>query len=63
LRRIKAETLIIWGAEDRLTPRAYADDFAAGISGARQEVIADAGHTPQLEQRNLVSERVRTFLG
>jgi pimeloyl-ACP methyl ester carboxylesterase len=63
LRRIKAETLIIWGAEDRLTPRAYADDFAAGISGARQEIIADAGHTPQLEQRNLVSERVRAFLG
>jgi pimeloyl-ACP methyl ester carboxylesterase len=63
LRRIKAETLIIWGAEDRLTPRAYADDFTAGISGARREIIADAGHTPQLEQRNLVSERVRAFLG
>jgi pimeloyl-ACP methyl ester carboxylesterase len=62
LRRIKAETLIIWGAEDRLTPRAYADDFVAGIKGARQEIIADAGHTPQLEQRNLVSERVRAFL-
>jgi len=63
LRRIKADTLIIWGAEDRLTPRAYADDFAAGIKGARQAIIADAGHTPHLEQRDLVSERVRTFLG
>jgi len=63
LRRIKAETLIIWGAEDSLTPRAYADDFAAGIKGARKEIIANAGHTPQLEQKDLVSERVRDFLG
>jgi pimeloyl-ACP methyl ester carboxylesterase len=63
LRRIKAKTLIVWGAEDRLTPRPYADDFVAGIKGSRLEVISDAGHTPQLEQRNLVSDRVRDFLG
>lgn len=63
LRRITAETLIVWGAEDRLTPRPYADDFAAGIKGSRVAVIADAGHTPQLEQRSVVSDRVRDFLG
>ena len=63
LRRIKADTLIVWGAEDRLAPRGYAADFAGGIKGSRQVIIADAGHTPQLEQRNLVTERVREFLG
>lgn len=63
LRRIKAETLIVWGAEDRLTPKSYADDFAAGIKGSRLEVIANAGHTPHLEQCSLVSQRVRDFLG
>jgi pimeloyl-ACP methyl ester carboxylesterase len=63
LRRIKAETLIVWGAEDRLTPRPYADEFVAGITGARAEVIANAGHTPHLEQQRLVSQRVREFLG
>jgi pimeloyl-ACP methyl ester carboxylesterase len=63
LRRIKAETLIIWGAEDRLTPRPYADEFAAGIRGARVVIIPDAGHTPHLEQCDLVSKAVREFLG
>jgi len=63
LRRIKAETLIIWGAEDRLTPRPYAEEFAAGIKGSRIEIIAEAGHTPHVEQRALVTDRVRAFLG
>jgi len=62
LRRIKAETLIVWGAEDRLTPRPYADEFAAGIKGSRTEIIANAGHTPHVEQRALVTDRVRAFL-
>jgi len=63
LRRIKAETLIVWGAEDRLTPRPYAEEFAAAIEGSRVEIIANAGHTPHVEQRALVSDRVRAFLG
>jgi len=62
LRRIKAETLIIWGAEDRLTPTPYAGEFANGIKGSRTEIIANAGHTPHVEQRALVTDRVRAFL-
>jgi pimeloyl-ACP methyl ester carboxylesterase len=63
LRRIKAETLIVWGAQDHLTPKAYASDFAAAIAGARVVMIADAGHTPHLEQRDRVSAAVGEFLG
>jgi pimeloyl-ACP methyl ester carboxylesterase len=62
LRRIKAETLIVWGAEDRLTPRPYAEEFAAGIKGSRTEIIANAGHTPHVEQRALVTDQVCAFL-
>ena len=63
LRRIKAETLIVWGAEDRLTPRPYAEEFAAAIEGARLAIVPGAGHTPQLEQRATTSEAVLDFLG
>jgi len=63
LRRIKAETLIIWGAEDQLIPRPYADEFAAGIENSRTEIVANAGHTPHVEQRGLVADQVRAFLG
>jgi pimeloyl-ACP methyl ester carboxylesterase len=62
LRRIAAETLIIWGREDRLVPAFYAKAFADKISGARVEIVADAGHLPQLEQSAQVAELVRAFL-
>jgi pimeloyl-ACP methyl ester carboxylesterase len=62
LRRISAETLIVWGAEDKLTPPAYAADFKAAIRNAQVAMIPNAGHAPQLEQRAAVSEAVTGFL-
>ena len=62
LRRIAAPTLIVWGAEDQLTPRIYADEFASAISNSRLEIVPDAGHTPYVEQQGAVSAAVRNFL-
>jgi pimeloyl-ACP methyl ester carboxylesterase len=62
LRRIKAKTLILWGAEDALVPPVYAADFAALIPDAYAEIIEDAGHLPQIEQRKAVSELLEDFL-
>jgi len=39
-----------------------ADEFAAGIKGSCTAIIANAGHTPHVEQRALVTDRVRAFL-
>jgi pimeloyl-ACP methyl ester carboxylesterase len=63
LPRIKAPTLIVWGEEDRFASPAYAQDFAAGIAGAKVRIIAGAGHTPQVEQRAETSRAVLDFLG
>jgi pimeloyl-ACP methyl ester carboxylesterase len=63
LLRIKAETLILWGAQDALAPSVYANDFASMIPNARVHLIENAGHVPQIEQRELVSEQVRKLLG
>lgn len=62
LRRIAAETLVVWGVEDRLTPLHYADVFQAGIPNARVVRVADAGHVPFVEQRDQVSPAVEAFL-
>jgi pimeloyl-ACP methyl ester carboxylesterase len=62
LRRIKAETLVLWGAQDALVPPSYAAEFAELIPNARVEMIQGAGHVPQIEQRQLVSERLAKFL-
>ncbi|HST74787.1 MAG TPA: alpha/beta fold hydrolase [Acetobacteraceae bacterium] len=48
---IKAPTLLIWGEQDRIMPRSYADRFAKGISGpARVRTIPGAGHLAELDR-------------
>ncbi len=63
LRRIRAETLVLWGAQDALVSPIYASEFAKLIPNARVEMIENAGHVPQIEQRRLVSEHLVKFLG
>jgi pimeloyl-ACP methyl ester carboxylesterase len=63
LRRISAETLILWGADDALTPSIYAEDFAAGIHESQMCIIKNAGHVPQFEQRETVVRNILSFLG
>jgi pimeloyl-ACP methyl ester carboxylesterase len=62
LRRIKAETLVLWGAQDALVPPVYAAEFGALIPNARIEMIQGSGHVPQIEQRKVVSEHLERFL-
>ena len=62
IHRVKAPTLLIWGAEDRIAPPVYAEEFARRIPGARIESVKGAGHAPQLEQPAAVADRVREFL-
>jgi pimeloyl-ACP methyl ester carboxylesterase len=56
---IAAPTLILWGAEDAVLPRSYANKFAAGINGtSRVEIIAGAGHLAYLDQPDTVASAV-----
>jgi pimeloyl-ACP methyl ester carboxylesterase len=50
LGRVRARTLVIWGAEDGWIPVADADRFVAAIPGARKVVLAGCGHMPQEER-------------
>lgn len=62
LHRVRAKTLVIWGAEDRLIPVEYAKAFESRIAGATVEVVPGAGHFPYLERRETVSKRTLAFL-
>jgi len=57
LRRIRAPTLVVWGAEDRVAPLRTGHALAAAISGARLLVLP-AGHAPQIE----LSDRFNALL-
>lgn len=49
LAKIKASTLILWGAKDGLTPLSMGQEFDAGISNSRLRVFENAGHIPMEE--------------
>lgn len=43
-------TLLLWGAQDALSPLSYAEALAKGLPRARFEVLQDCGHLPTLEK-------------
>ena len=60
--RIKAPTLVVWGAEDRLIPRVYGEAWARKVPRARLEVIERCGHLPPLERPQRFAELALAFL-
>lgn len=60
--RVKAPTLLIWGASDRLVPPIYGDEFLKRIPGARLVVIPEAGHLVMVEQQQRFTDAVINFL-
>jgi pimeloyl-ACP methyl ester carboxylesterase len=56
--RIKAPTLIVWGAEDRFVAPSYAGIFAEKITGAKLVRIPSAGHLIGLERPEPYAEAV-----
>jgi pimeloyl-ACP methyl ester carboxylesterase len=60
---IKAPTLLIWGAEDRVLPRSYAGAIACAMT-ARTEtmIVAGAGHLAELDQPDEVAAAILAFM-
>jgi pimeloyl-ACP methyl ester carboxylesterase len=62
LGRIKVPTLLLWGANDGIVTPDYGRAYSRLIPGSRFEVIAAAGHHPEIEQPAAFVERVAAFL-
>lgn len=62
LGRIKVPTLMLWGASDRIVTPEYGRAYAGLIPGARFDLIESAGHHPEIEQPEIVTERIAGFL-
>ncbi|AHH96714.1 alpha/beta fold hydrolase [Kutzneria albida] len=50
LRAVCVPTLVVWGESDGIVTAEYGRAYAAAIPGARFELVAGAGHLPQLER-------------
>lgn len=62
LRKVHVPTMIIAGESDTLVPRRRAEFLAAMMPQGCLEIIAEAGHLPQLEQPEAVTKLLQTFL-
>ena len=54
LYRVRAKTVIVWGAADRLIPPVYGDAFCRAIAGAELITVPAAGHMVIVEQPEAV---------
>ena len=62
LRLIQAPVLLLWGENDKIMPRGYAETFARGISGKTvTKIIAGAGHLAELDKPAEVAEAILDF--
>lgn len=59
---IGARTLVVVGADDIPTPPDRGKEIAAGISGARLEVVPDCGHSSTVEQPEILTKLIRENL-
>jgi pimeloyl-ACP methyl ester carboxylesterase len=62
LHRVTAPALFLRGASDGIVSADYLERYAKLLPHARIETIADAGHLPQVEQRETTATKVLEFL-
>ncbi|MEI7845347.1 MAG: alpha/beta hydrolase [Chloroflexota bacterium] len=60
--KVKAPTLIICGSEDRMTPVHYSEIMHTRLKKSELHIINGAGHMVMLEQPQIVSNLLDTFL-
>lgn len=63
LSSINAETLVIWGEQDRFFPLEHAHRAESMIPNARLEVLPDCGHVSLLDQPEKVTRLLADFFG
>ena len=62
LPKIQAETLIVWGKNDRDTPVSFAEKLKKGITKSHLETLENAGHYSFLDQPEKFIKILKTFL-
>ncbi len=63
LHRLKnLDTLVIWGREDRIVPLDSGRIYEDSVPGSILDVIDGCGHRPEIENPQLFSDKVLSFL-
>ena len=63
LHRIGIPTLLLWGDQDQVIPRSYADRLVSGVRGeTRVETISAAGHLADIDEPAAAAAAIQKFL-
>jgi pimeloyl-ACP methyl ester carboxylesterase len=62
LHRIDVPTLLVWGANDRLFPQAYAFAYQNLIPGSKAVIIPECGHLPHVEKPAVFVSELEDFI-
>jgi pimeloyl-ACP methyl ester carboxylesterase len=62
LHRIAVPTHVVWGRDDKILPSAYAKLWGERVPGAQISTIEACGHSPHVEQAELVADKVIAFV-
>jgi abhydrolase domain-containing protein 6 len=62
LARVKARSLIIWGANDEITHVSSVEKIERELRGCTTMILEDCGHVPYFEQEKKTIEAYRDFL-
>lgn len=62
-RNVTTETLLIYGADDDVTPPDFGQIFSESMPNAQLEVIVGAGHFAFLDQPSEVTKLIKDFIG
>ena len=62
LSSIGMPVLVLWGESDRVASVRFCRAYAASITGAEFEIVAKAGHLPQIEQPERTIGSIRDFI-
>lgn len=62
LKDIRCPVLVVAGERDELRPRVETDRLAAGIPGARYEIVADCGHMVPMERPEVLAALLNDWL-
>ncbi len=63
LARVKCPTLLLWGANDRLVPPIYGEQYHKHLPHAELKQIPDCGHLLMFEKESEFVEAVQRFCG
>ena len=62
LKEIRVPVLIIWGEKDKITPLSDAYLMRKEIKFSQLEILNGIGHTPHLENPELLAEKIKEFI-